>query len=200
MSWQSSNQSNPWPRAWAPGGPSSCLLLPCACLKCFAVQKLHVPTRKAAPSLVALSNFADGGYNPLSPPRLLQSEASPILFEVLAARRWPFMSPVWGQEKDWAVCEGEIRAEISVLSPLSALPATFQSRRQHDRHWAELAWKAWAPIASDEDQGREGMQWAKRKFFLYLKIVWLKRNCPFLCLDTQILHLLVKVQDRYGFS
>lgn len=54
------------------------------------------------------------------------------------------------------MCEGKIRAEISVLSLLSALPATFQSRQQHDRLRAELAWEAWAPTASDEDQGREG--------------------------------------------
>lgn len=36
------------------------LLLLCACLECFAVQKLHVPTRKAAHFSVALNNFADG--------------------------------------------------------------------------------------------------------------------------------------------
>lgn len=75
--------------------------------------------------------------DPLSPFWLLdKAEAGArTLFKVLAARRWSvYVScPRTGKGCTLGtVCEGEIRPEISVLSALSAFPATFQSRQHHD--------------------------------------------------------------------
>lgn len=196
MSWQSFNQtSSPWPTAQ--GAWQALLTLPgSACLSRGWIlwKSCMCPPGRQLTLSVALNNSADSATH------FLLLGSSRVRPAQSCLKSWlpgdDRLCPVWGQEKDWAVCEGEIRAEISVLSSLSALPATFQSRQQHDRHRAELVGRPGLPELVMRIKVGSGVQWAKRKFFLYLKIVWLKRNCPFLCLDTQILHLLVKVQQQ----
>ena len=82
---------------------------------------------------------------------LQKVEAGPqALFEVPAARRWSvYVScPRTGKGCTLGtVCWREIRPEISVLSTLSALPATFQSGQHHDWQQTSLRgagwWAAW---------------------------------------------------------
>lgn len=105
-------QSSPWPTARVPGRPPSLSLLLFVSLEGLVWKSYMCPPGRQLTLLVVLNNFAES-CNPLSPSWLLQSEASPILFEVLAARRWPFMSRlrtgkglsrVRGRDKSWDFC------------------------------------------------------------------------------------------------
>lgn len=155
MSWQSSNQTKQ-PLTYSPGAWQNLLNSRCSCSPLWGSWEKATCAHQEGSSLfqwcwttvqTAAAHFLLLGSSRVRP-------AQSCLKSWLPGDGR--LCPVWGQEKDRAVCEGEIRAEISVLSSLSALPATFQSRQQHDRHRAELAREAWAPTAWDEDQGREG--------------------------------------------